>query len=187
MALNIKNQIKNNHHECWLKKSQHGHLSRPYDNIPNMNEKLNNEWLKKGNFSSHVEGYICTIQEEETNTHYLKLQRNSNINPVRRSCKQQNETIQHVVASCPSISVSMYLSFRHDQVAYFIYKQMLTGKLEGYVYVQEFCKDDSVVAWRDIKTKTLQKIQHYRPDIVAWKIMSNYVSLFTFRLVSMLM
>ena len=47
ITLKIKNQIKNNHHECWLKKSQHGYLFRSYDNIPNWNEKLTNEWLKK--------------------------------------------------------------------------------------------------------------------------------------------
>ena len=41
---------------------------------------LNNEWLKKGNLSLHVEGYICAIQEEEINTRYLKSKRNNNIN-----------------------------------------------------------------------------------------------------------
>ena len=90
--------------------------------IPNKNEKLTNEWLKKGNLSSHIEGYICAIQEEEINTRYLKSKRNNNINPICRLCKQQNETIQHVVASCPFISASMYLPFRHDKVAYIIYK-----------------------------------------------------------------
>ena len=75
ITLKIKNQIKTNHHECWLKKSQHGFLFRSYDNIPNKNENLTNEWLKKGNLSSHIEEYICAIQEEEINTHYLKSKR----------------------------------------------------------------------------------------------------------------
>ena len=122
ITVNIKNQIKNNHHECWLKKSQHGYLFRPYDNIPNKNVKLTNKWLKKRNLSSHIEGYICPIQERKINTRYLKSKRNNNINPICRLSKQQNETIQHVVASCPSISASMYLPFSHDKVAYIIYK-----------------------------------------------------------------
>ena len=75
ITLNIKNQMKNNHHECWLKKSQHHYLFRSYDNIPNKNEKLHNEWLKKGKLSSHIEGYTCAIQEEEINTRYLKLKK----------------------------------------------------------------------------------------------------------------
>ena len=137
--------------------------------IPNKNEKLTNEWLKKGNLSSHIEGYICAIQEEEINTHYLKSKRNNNINPICRLCKQQNKTIQHVVASCPSISASMYLPFRHDKVAYITYKQMLTNKQDEKVHVQEFYKDDSIEVWWDTKIKTLQKIQHNRPDIVVWK------------------
>ena len=152
-----------------VKKSQHGYLFRSYDNIPNKNEKLTNEWLKKGNLSSHIEGYICAIQEEEINTHYLKSKRNNNINPICRLCKQQNETIQHIVASCPSISPSMYLPFRYDKVAYIIYKQMLTNKQDEKVHVQEFYKDDSIEVWWDTKIKTLQKIQHNRPDIVVWK------------------
>ena len=49
ITLNIKKQIKNNHHECSVRKSLLGYLFRSYDKIPNKNEKLNNEWLKKGN------------------------------------------------------------------------------------------------------------------------------------------
>ena len=134
IILNIKNQIKNNHHECWLKKSLHGYLFRSYDNISNKNEKLINEWLKKRNLSSHREEYICPIQEEEINTHYLKSKRNNNINPICRLCKQPNEIIQHV-ASCPCIRASMYLPFRHDKVAYIIYKQMLTSKHDEKVHI----------------------------------------------------
>ena len=59
--------------------------------------------------------------------------------------------------------------FRHDEVAYVIYKQMLTSKRHEKVYVQECYKDDSIEVWWDTKIKTLQKIQHNRPDIVVWK------------------
>ena len=145
-------------------------MFRSYDSIPNKNEKLNNECLKKGNLSSHVEGYICAIQEEEINTHYLKSKRNNNINRICRLCKQQNQTIQHVVASCPSISASMYFPLCHDKVTYVIYKQMLTSKRDEMVHVQEFDKDDSIEVWWDTRIKTLQKIQHNRPDIVVYKI-----------------
>ena len=92
ITLNIKNQIKSNHHKCWLKKVQHGYLFKLYDNIPNKNEKLDKESLKKGSLLSHLEGYICAIQEEEITTCYLKSKRNNN-NPIWRLCKQQNETI----------------------------------------------------------------------------------------------
>ena len=142
--LNIKNLTKNNHHECWLKKPQHGYLFRLYANIPSKYEKLNDECFKKGNLSSHVERYTCTIQEEEINTCYLKSKRNNYINPICRLCKQQNETIQHVVVSCPSISASMYSSFHHDKVAYVINKQMLTCKRDEKVYLQEFHQEDSI-------------------------------------------
>ena len=47
---------------------------------------------------------------------------------------------------------------------------MLTSKHDEKVYVQEFYKDDSIEVWWDTKIKTLQRIQHNRPDIVVWKI-----------------
>ena len=43
ITLNIKNQIKTIILNVGLKKLQLGYLFRPYDNIPNKNEKLNNE------------------------------------------------------------------------------------------------------------------------------------------------
>ena len=38
------------------------------------------------------------------------------------------------------------------------------------MYVQELYKDDSINVWWGTKIKTIQKIQHNRPDIVVWKI-----------------
>ena len=68
------------------------------------------------------------------NTRYLNKKKN-NISPICRLCKQQNETIQHVVTLCPSISASMYLPFCYHKVAYVIYIQMLTSKCDEQVYV----------------------------------------------------
>ena len=127
-------------------------MFRWYDNILKKNEKLNNEWWKKGNLSSHLEGYIWAIQEEEINTRYLKSKRNDNIN----ISSTQRESIQHAVASFPSISESRYLPFRHDKVVYTIYEQMLTSKRDKNVYVQDFYKDDSIKVWWDPKIKKLQ-------------------------------
>ena len=64
----------------------------------------------------------------------------------------------------------MYVPFRHHNVAYIIYKQMLTDKQDEKVNVQKIYKDDSIEVWWDSKIKTLQKIQDNRPDIVVWKI-----------------
>ena len=46
---------------------------------------------------------------------------------------------------------------------------MLTNKQDEKVHVKELHKDDSIEVWWDTKIKTLQKIQHNRPDIVVWK------------------
>ena len=47
---------------------------------------------------------------------------------------------------------------------------MLTSKPDEKVYVQEFYKDNSIEVRWDTKIKTLQKIQHNRPDIAVWEI-----------------
>ena len=89
---------------------------------------------KERKLSSPIDEYICVIQEKEINTRYSN-KNNNNISPICRLCKQQIETIQHVVTLCPSISASMYLPFCHDKVAYVIYIQMLTSKCDEKVYV----------------------------------------------------
>ena len=71
------------------------------DNSNQVNENATHLWLKKSSFSSHVEGYISAIQEEEIFTRSLnsKLLTDEHINQNCRLCGNQKETIQQVIAS----------------------------------------------------------------------------------------
>ena len=114
LSFKIKQKMKENHTQTWLKKPQHGYLFRNREDSSQVNESATHLWLKKSSFLSHVEGYISAIQEEEIFTRSLKSKRltDENINPNCRLCGNQKEIIQHIIAPCPNLSASMYLPLR---------------------------------------------------------------------------
>ena len=67
--------MKDNHLQTWLKKPQHGYLFRTRKEGNEINESETHLYTKKLSFSSHVEGYICTNQEEEIFTRVLQAKR----------------------------------------------------------------------------------------------------------------
>ena len=83
---------------------------------------------KKAPLSSHLEGYVFAIQEEEINTNLLVAKRDRNRNTNCRLCKKEKESIQHVISSCSKLFASMYLPLRHDKVAKVIYDVIIDCK-----------------------------------------------------------
>ena len=165
----LKKCIKENHKKTWISKPQHGYLYRSYGTIPNIDKGYQHRWLSKSNFSSHVEGYIFAIQEEEIYTNLLKSKRQPNLgtNPQCRLCRNTSENIQHVLASCPRLSTSFYLPFRHNTVAKYIYMKLanLDDPLFG---IPEVYTNNQLEIWWDSKIKTTPKVAHDRPDIILW-------------------
>ena len=76
--------------------------------IVNQNTEI---WLKNAPFSSHTEGFIFAIQEEEIYTNHLAEKRDKGNNKYAkcRLCKTENETIHRTIACYPKLSASMYL------------------------------------------------------------------------------
>ena len=96
-----KIKIKKNHVDNWMKKPQHGFLTRTREQVTNIDDKYTNKWMKTSTFSSHVEGYICAVQEGEIFTRALEVKRkkDSTVNPNCRLYGRTKETIQHIIAS----------------------------------------------------------------------------------------
>ena len=87
-----------------------------------------------------------------------------------RLCKSNKETIQHIIAACPRLSVSMYLPWRHNKVANVVYQSVHPKAEEGIRQpITECYTNDDAEIWWDTKIKTLMKLEHDRPDIVLWK------------------
>ena len=164
--------MKDNHLKAWTAKPQHGYLFRTRSSVKNTNETHTTAWMKKSSFSSHVEGFICAIQEEELQTNALKAKRtpDSGISPLCRLCKGSKETIQHVIASCPRSSASMYLPIRHNKVANIVYQNIIQKSNKGDRHpIQETYVDNNIEVWWDKKITTLTPCPHNKPDLVLWK------------------
>ena len=95
--------------------------------VNKVDKERTNKWLFNAPFSSHVEGYLFAIQEEEINTNNLKIKRDKkhNINPKCQLCHAEKETIQHIIAACTKLSTSMYLPVQHNKVTKIIYDSVI--------------------------------------------------------------
>ena len=118
----IKSKIKKEHLTKWLKKPQHGFLMKTRGTIEDTNHEHSQYWLTKCNLSSHIEGYICAIQEEEINTRGLQQRRSKgNTDDTNRFkcrlCHREIETIQHLLACCERLRIPFYLPVRDNAVA----------------------------------------------------------------------
>ena len=90
-----------------------------------MTRKKTNAWLNDRFRTSHIEGYICAIQEQEIRTRQLINKReNPEYNPKCRFCKTMDESIFHILNSCSHLSTSMYLPVRHNEVAKVLYYEL---------------------------------------------------------------
>ena len=172
ISVHVKQKLKENHLKAWIDKPQHGYLMRSRETVQQKNEVVSNAWMKKSSFSSHVEGYICAIQEEEIFTNALRSKRmkKEQVNPNCRLCKNSAETIQHIVAACPKLSASMYLPWRHNKVANVVYQNIVSkGNEKARQSIQEVYVSKDTEIWWDTKINTSHKCEHNKPDIVLWK------------------
>ena len=90
-----------------------------------------------------------------------------------RSCKHSTEDVNHIISSCPEMSVRYYLPVRYDVVAKTVLKALIlktdpTDKFKHqqdpkYVYKVKDCE-----FWWNLSIKTATKLKHNKPDIVAW-------------------
>ena len=169
-----KEHLKKSHFDAWMKKPQHSFLFKSREKLKDMDNNLRSQWLTKSNITSHVEGYMCAIQEEEVNTRELQNRRNreneNNVVQLKcRVCHLENESIQHLLACCQRLSITMYLLVRDNDVAKVICRVLtnLTDKSREEVY-----KNDEFEIWWDIKISTKPAVKHNKSDMLLWRYQS---------------
>ena len=172
---NIKLKIKNDHLKSWTSKPQHGFLFKTRERITTMDHDKTNYWLTKSSTTSHVEGYICAIQEEEINTRGLQKRRANDVdrqstNYRCRVCHQETETIQHILACCDRLRIPMYLPVRHNAVASVLYHEITSTKTKEILSVY---KNDTIELWWDTKITTKPSLPHNKPDLVLWSLVEK--------------
>jgi len=107
-----RSTINKSHRDQWYNKSIHGQW-------PKLVEELQadaSSWLQRAHLKSVTEAMITAAQDQALNTHWLgyHILGTSNSDLCRR-CHQFSETIEHVVAGCPSLAQTVYLD-RHNAV-----------------------------------------------------------------------
>ena len=102
----------------------------------NIHMKKTNSWLGL-KLSSHIEGFMGAVQEQELDTKETRKRREKNqqrkkeMDTKCRICQQQEESVYHLICSCPVSAPTLYLESSHDQIAKIIYQEVLgKDKLE---------------------------------------------------------
>ena len=129
--------------------------------------------------TSQYEGYLASIHDQEIPTKYLINKRQkeagkeTTCNTKCRLCKHSTEDVNHIISSCPEMSVRYYLPVRHNIVAKTVLKALIlkidpTDEFKHqqdpeYVYKVKDCE-----FWWNLSIKTATKLKHNKPDIVAW-------------------
>ena len=177
----IKQKLEAENKEKWVKKPQHGYLQAKINNDDSIDHKASNLWIKKGKFSSRVEGFLFAIQEQEIDTRGLRKMREKNkelratMPATCRLCGRNEETIFHIISSCTYLSRSLYLHSRHNPVAKTICDEFIAdlsgtedSNVERYRQPAQVTKMKHIELWWDYQFTTLTKLPHNRPDIVIW-------------------
>ena len=69
---------------------------------------------------SHIEGYVSAIQDQEIETKETQKRREKNpeikrnMNTKCRACNKFDESIFHLICSCPALAPTLYLNMRHN-------------------------------------------------------------------------
>ena len=92
--------------------------------------KKTNKWLSL-RLSLQIEGFVCALQEQKIDTKSPRkcierdIKRRKKMDSVCRICRKQEETLYHVIGSCPVLAPMLYLKQHHNQVAKTIYQEKI--------------------------------------------------------------
>ena len=168
--------MKNAHSTAWKEKPQHGYVTRKQISLPTYDKKLSNQWLTDNYMTSHVEEFICAMQEQEIRTRLLDKQRHideENNNGKCRHCKLVDESIFHLLSSCEKLSASLYLPVRHNEVAKILYNELISYRHYETKYITKpdpiYVRED-IEVWWDRKIRVCPPVEHNKPDVVVWHI-----------------
>ena len=163
------------HSTAWQGKPQHGYVHRNQTLLSGYDKVLSNLWFTDKYMSSHVEGFICAMQEQEIRTRQLDRQRNIGdveTNGKCRHCNITEESIFHLLSSCGKLSASLYLPLRHNEVAKIIYNELISNHDDtSYINKPEpiyVTKDIEI--WWDKKIRVCPPVEHCKTDIVVWNL-----------------
>ena len=174
----IRKALRSNHEKNWTDKVTHGYNRKIVKEDSKVNQSLSVKWIHNFTLTSHMEAYMFAIEEQEIVTKATKKRREPDITKRRtmdskcRMCGKQEETLTHILASCESISESLYVKYRHSQVGKIVYQEFLENngvKNQAPTWKpKEVMKTGDLELWWDKKIHVINKEEHNRPDLIIW-------------------
>ena len=101
-AASLKERRRTENTQSWKEMPLYGQFARQSE------DQRNDEtwtWLKVGELKRETESLIIAAQDQAIRTNYVKATIDkSQDDPKCRMCKQNNETISHIVSGCPKLA-----------------------------------------------------------------------------------
>ena len=176
LSQKVKNQLKQDHFNSWQKKVTHRYNQKSIRENSDVDQSLSVAWLRKSNLSSHMEGYLLAVDEQEIVTKATAKRRERDPTIRRqmdskcRLCRKGEETLNHILASCEEVSSSLYLTYRHNRMGKVVYVEILKAEGEKKTprNVPEVARIGNKELWWDKKFTLPNKVKHNKPDLVIW-------------------
>ena len=84
-----------------------------------------------------------------------------------RMCNENDETVYHLICSCPKLAPTLYLEARHNQIARILYQEIMKNEKINYNPPRVTIKNEIELGW-DMEIHTVTKVKKNQPDIVLW-------------------
>ena len=163
--------IDKEHLEGLEKMAMHGDYVQQRNQTVNIDVGRSEQWLEQSYLRFETESLLCAAQEQTLATKYMtsKIWGTGGCTKCRL-CKEQNETVHHIVSGCKMLAGTQY-TFRHNQVAKYVHWWILKDR--GINVSESWLKHtplDTVSAGKDIimwdvAITTDKKVNCNRPDI----------------------
>ena len=179
ISKNFSTKEQNLKTKKYSNKKVHSYFYNKLQSDIKIDTNISNRRSTGKSMTSQFEGYLASKHDQEIPTKYLINKRQKEAgkevtcNTKCRLCKHSTEDVNHIISSCPEMSVRYYLPIRHDVVAKTVLKALIlkidpTDKIKHqqdpeYVYKVKDCE-----FWWNLSIKTATKLKHNKPDIVAW-------------------
>lgn len=136
--------------------------------------KASVNWLSKCGLFAETEAFVFAIQDRilRTRSYQRHIMKDKSVQDVCRLCRAKGETIEHITAGCPVLSLTDYLA-RHNDAAKVVHQAL--AKHCGLVVKEEpyyKARPESVMEnehhkllW-DMSIQTDRAVEANRPDMV---------------------
>lgn len=102
-------------------------MTRTLEKDQRIDHNSSNLWTKIRKLTSHFEGYISVIHEQEIfdNKRANVAGKEPSCDNKFRLCKANVECVTHIISSCPFMSARYYLPMRHGMVTKTLFKEAI--------------------------------------------------------------